>query len=180
MALRAVDRATTCRFALARILNFKRPPRRRVAVRSWWQRFPRRHWRAAGFIALALGLLVWQLRDGDGRVMGMCGLLNDGTCVINGDTIQYQGMRVQIQDIEAPETQDAKCLAELELGRKAAQRLRELLDAGPFEVIYMGGADTDRYGRKLRLVVRDGHSLGDIMVAEGLARRPDGRRHNWC
>jgi endonuclease YncB( thermonuclease family) len=40
--------------------------------------------------------------------------------------------------------------------------------------------ETDSYGRKLRLVVRDGTSLGDVLVKEGLARAWDGRRHPWC
>jgi endonuclease YncB( thermonuclease family) len=40
--------------------------------------------------------------------------------------------------------------------------------------------DADRYGRKLRVVTRNGRSLGDILVAEGLARRWDGRRRSWC
>ena len=39
------------------------------------------------------------------------------------------------------------------------------------------GRDEDRYGRKLRVVVRNGRSLGDQLVSEGLARtwgRPAG------
>ena len=40
--------------------------------------------------------------------------------------------------------------------------------------------DTDRYGRKLRVVERDGVSLGETLVAEGLARRWEGRRRPWC
>ena len=40
--------------------------------------------------------------------------------------------------------------------------------------------DEDRYGRKLRVVVRDGWSLGETLVSEGLARRWTGRRLPWC
>jgi endonuclease YncB( thermonuclease family) len=36
------------------------------------------------------------------------------------------------------------------------------------------------YGRKLRILVRNGRSLGDTLVAEGLARRWDGARRSWC
>ena len=32
------------------------------------------------------------------------------------------------------------------------------------------GRNEDRYGRKLRVVVRNGRSLGDWLVSEGLAR----------
>jgi endonuclease YncB( thermonuclease family) len=135
---------------------------------------------SAALIGLAVGLTVWQVEAGDGYFMGMCGWLNRGTCVINGDTIQHDGMRIQRADIEAPETQDAKCPREAELGRKAAQRLGELLALGPFDIIRTGRDDADRFGRKLRLVVRDGQSIGKTLLSEGLVHRADGRRHNWC
>jgi endonuclease YncB( thermonuclease family) len=50
----------------------------------------------------------------------------------------------------------------------------------PFEVAPIGGRDEDRYGRKLRIVTRGGRSLGDVLVAEGLARTWTGRREPWC
>ncbi|WP_394357150.1 hypothetical protein [Sphingopyxis indica] len=40
--------------------------------------------------------------------------------------------------------------------------------------------DSDRYGRKLRIVVRGGTSVGSVLVAEGLARPWEGRRRPWC
>ncbi|MBP2562403.1 endonuclease YncB(thermonuclease family) [Neorhizobium galegae] len=42
------------------------------------------------------------------------------------------------------------------------------------------GRDKDRYGRTLRSLTRHGHSLGDILVSEGLARTWAGRREPWC
>jgi endonuclease YncB( thermonuclease family) len=36
-----------------------------------------------------------------------------------------------------------------------------------------GLRDEDKYGRKLRTVTRAGHSLGDTLIDEGLAR-------HWC
>ena len=44
----------------------------------------------------------------------------------------------------------------------------------------MFGRDQDRYGRKLRIVTRGGESLGEMLVAEGLAREWTGRREPWC
>jgi endonuclease YncB( thermonuclease family) len=58
--------------------------------------------------------------------------------------------------------------------------MRELLHAGPFELERIPGRDEDRYGRKLRVVTRNGRSLGDQLVAEGLARTWSGRREPWC
>ncbi|MGE3306913.1 MAG: thermonuclease family protein, partial [Rhizobiaceae bacterium] len=36
------------------------------------------------------------------------------------------------------------------------------------------------YGRLLRTVHRNDHSLGDTLIAEGLARPYDGGRRSWC
>src|SRR3546814_17436576 len=63
---------------------------------------------------------------------------------------------------------------------KATHRLRDLLNEGAFEVRPIGNRDEDRFGRKLRVVVRGGRSLGDQLVSEGLARNWTGRRETWC
>ena len=57
--------------------------------------------------------------------------------------------------------------------------MHQLLNAGAFE-LQPYERDEDQYGRKLRIVTRDGRSLGQILVAEGLARTWDGARHPWC
>ena len=101
-------------------------------------------------------------------------------CVIDGDTIHYDGTRIRIADIDAPETHQAQCASELALGDRATERLLELLNAGPFELVRQGYRNLDVYGRELRVIERDGRSLGDILVSEGLARRWDGARHPWC
>ncbi|XWN19324.1 MAG: hypothetical protein RDA78_15625 [Roseibium sp.] len=56
----------------------------------------------------------------------------------------------------------------------------DLVNAGAFQIKVWSGSDEDRYGRKLRLLVRDGKSLGDILVSEGLARRWTGTKLRWC
>jgi micrococcal nuclease len=109
----------------------------------------------------------------------LCGRRRD-RCVIDGDTIRYDGVRIRIEDIDTPETHDPKCGSELALGQRATRRLLDLVNAGPFEIVYTGGRDHDRYGRELRRLERGGKSLGDILVEEGLARRWDGARHPWC
>lgn len=54
-----------------------------------------------------------------------------------------------------------------------------LLNAGGFSLGPVD-RDEDRYGRKLRIVTRQGESLGMTLVDEGLAERWGGRRGNWC
>ena len=98
--------------------------------------------------------------------------------VIDGDTFVLRGERIRIADIDTPETHPPRCAYEAELGARATQRLRQLL-ARPFELRSID-RDTDRYGRKLRIVVQNGRSVGDRLVAEGLARTWEGRRRPWC
>jgi micrococcal nuclease len=85
-----------------------------------------------------------------------------------------------VADIDAPETRGAKCSYEANLGQRATRRFQQLLSEGPFELQGWGTRDEDRYGRKLRVVVRNGRSLGDVLVSEGLARTWTGRREPWC
>jgi micrococcal nuclease len=101
------------------------------------------------------------------------------TCVVDGDTIWMDGVKIRIADIDTPEIGEPKCESERALGHQAKNRLRELLNAGPFELA-TSGRDEDKYGRKLRVLVRDGRSLGDQLVTEGLARTWGGRREPWC
>ena len=116
---------------------------------------------------------------GDGQFT-LCSRGNRMQCVVDGDTIYYGGLKIRLEDIDAPETYQHKCDSELALGNRATNRLLELINSGPFELVNRGGRDEDRYGRKLRTVERNGRSLGEILIAEGLARRWDGARHSWC
>ncbi len=102
------------------------------------------------------------------------------TCVVDGDTFWLDGVKIRIADIDTPEISEPKCDSEYELGMKATYRLRELLNEGPFELNSIGNRDEDQHGRKLRVVVRNGRSLGDQLVSEGLARTWSGRREPWC
>ena len=100
--------------------------------------------------------------------------------VIDGDTIDFEGMRVRLADIDTPEMR-GRCAYETELAARATRRLRALLADGAIELHRLpSGRDEDRYGRKLRIVTRDGRSVGDMLVAEGLARTWTGLREPWC
>lgn len=103
----------------------------------------------------------------------------DRVDVIDGDTFRLDGATIRIADIDTPETNPPRCAYEAELGERATRRLAALLAQGPFELARID-RDTDRYGRKLRIVTRGGRSIGDQLVAEGLARTWTGRRQPWC
>lgn len=102
-------------------------------------------------------------------------------CVVDGDTFYLGGQSVRVADIDAPETHPSRCAYEASLGNQATIRLYQLLNAGPFTLApWTDGRDTDQYGRLLRIVVRDGESLGGVLVEEGLARTWTGSRQPWC
>lgn len=111
---------------------------------------------------------------------GRCGAGPRITCVVDGDTIWFEGVKIRIADIDTPEVSQPRCGAELARGQEATRRLVALLNQGPFEIVAEGGRDADRYGRKLRVLRRDGASLGEALVAEGLAVRWGSGRPDWC
>lgn len=103
-----------------------------------------------------------------------------GTCVIDGDTIRIEGQSIRIADIDTPEVRDYACQYEKTLGDRATLRMLALVNQGPFALSRWDDRDEDVYGRKLRVLSRDGQSLGLMLVAEGLARPWDGARRSWC
>jgi endonuclease YncB( thermonuclease family) len=110
---------------------------------------------------------------------GFCHSGGGTNCVVDGDTIWLDGENIRLADIDTPETHEAKCASEQALGDQATQRLRELLNSGPVNVSSID-RDTDRYGRKLRIVAVGGVSVGETLVGEGLARWYAGGRRSWC
>lgn len=100
-------------------------------------------------------------------------------CVVDGDTIYYQGIKIRIADIDTPETHPPRCAEEARLGQAATQRLQALMNEGPFQIRSID-RDEDSYGRKLRIITRNGASIGNDLVNAGLARWYEGGRKSWC
>lgn len=165
--------------------------RRRKHARGWsrW-RFSAGEIRLTllGGIFAGLGVAVIGLTDWSGEVAGEAPTARGAITiarpgdvrVIDGDTFRFRGLKVRIADIDTPEM-DGRCAHESDLARRATARLRTLIAQGPIELHPLAsGRDEDQYGRKLRVVIRDGRSLGDQLVSEGLARTWTGRREPWC
>lgn len=114
------------------------------------------------------------------RTFTKCHTGGGTNCVVDGDTFWMDGEKIRIADIDTPETHPSRCAEEARLGNAATDRLQALLNAGTFELTSID-RDTDRYGRKLRIVERNGQSLGGVLVSEGLARPyGGGPRAGWC
>src|SRR3546814_149859 len=110
---------------------------------------------------------------------GLCSAGGGRDCVVDGDTFWFAGEKYRIADIDTPETHPSRCAEEARLGAAATRRLRGWLNAGAFRLETVE-RDSDRYGRKLRVVTRGGESAGSVLVAEGLARQWEGHRRPWC
>lgn len=110
---------------------------------------------------------------------GLCPTGGGHNCVVDGDTIWLAGQNIRIADIDAPETHEPRCSAEQVLGDRATRRLRNLVNSGTISLQGID-RDSDSYGRKLRIVLVDGKSVGDTLVEEGLARWYEGGRRSWC
>lgn len=100
-------------------------------------------------------------------------------CIVDGDTFWYQSRKIRIADINTPEVSRPLCPREAAMGKQATARLHQLLNAGKFSLA-IADRDQDRYGRDLRIIYRKGQSIGDIMVAEGLAHHWRGKKESWC
>lgn len=110
---------------------------------------------------------------------GTCHTGGGTNCVVDGDTIWLSGQKIRVADIDAPETHPARCAEEQALGDQATVRLQQLLNHGAVSLRAID-RDEDRYGRKLRIVLVNGTSVGDTLVGEGLARWYAGGRRPWC
>ena len=130
--------------------------------------------------ALSLGFPSDQTLVTADQKFTFCGGSSQRYCVVDGDTIRFAGAKIRIEDIDTPEIHDYKCESELARGLRAKTRLLELLNEGPFIIVSNGGDDVDQYGRDLRLLMRNGLSLGELLIDENLARRYAGGRRSWC
>ncbi len=133
---------------------------------------------AAIFFADSLPLASAMTRTGHPHFSICSGPIRTN-CVVDGDTIWLKGEKIRIADIDTPEISTPKCRYEEEHGYRAQGRLRDLLNNGPIDLARVD-RDRDRYGRLLRIIKRDGKSLGGQLVSEGLARHWTGRRESWC
>lgn len=91
-----------------------------------------------------------------------------GFRLVGDGTLQVRGDRIRLADVQLPSVRGA-CPYETDLAGRALRRLGQLLSAGPFQLGEAGGPDADAQGRKLRIATRGGHSIGGMLVRDGLA-----------
>lgn len=103
------------------------------------------------------------------------------TCVVDGDTLWLDGVKIRLKGFDTPETQTSICggVYEISLGFRAKDRLIELLNNNSWTIEYFG-RDSTRERRRLATIRIDGQDVGEILIGERFARRwPDGPEF-WC
>lgn len=172
---------------MGQVVRFCR--RATVERRSFWAKnrytlFSAAAWAGVVFAGVSgFGITQGKLQVGGQIVsapVAACEHGNTNICVIDGDTIRIDGVKIRLLDFNTPEISSPSCSAEAELGHRAKQRLIEILNQGSLEIAASGGRDADRYGRKLRRVLVNGRPVGDIPVEEGLAHVWRGFKKDWC
>ncbi len=106
---------------------------------------------------------------------GFCGDGKPGNCVVDGDTFWHRGVKIRIAGIDAPEVDKPGCEQERQLGVRAKVRLLKLLNEGPIG-IDAGAASGNPEQHTVR---RNGRSIGNILISEGLAQ-PAANARPWC
>ncbi|MFO0988734.1 MAG: thermonuclease family protein [Alphaproteobacteria bacterium] len=108
--------------------------------------------------------------------------------VIDGDTVEvlariwpdhYVEARVRLAGIDAPELR-GRCAQEIALAERAKARLSALLTG---HRLLLADVRYGKYAGRVvaRVLTEDGRDVGEILLAEKLARAYDGgRRAPWC
>jgi endonuclease YncB( thermonuclease family) len=104
----------------------------------------------------------------------------DEYCLVDGDTIWIDGEKLRMEGYDTPEPQTQICGgdAEVALAHRVSDRVIELLNSNDWTVEY---GEPDNTGTRTLVTIRiGGRDIGDILIAERLARSwPDGEEW-WC
>lgn len=114
-----------------------------------------------------------------GLVFGLCSAGGLTNCVASGDSFYLGGKTVRIAGIEAPQLYGAACPREAALGRQAAAKLQQILNAGELEMTKTA-QNLDGYGLLLRNVSVNGTNVGQTLVTARLAREIGDDSRRWC
>jgi endonuclease YncB( thermonuclease family) len=102
------------------------------------------------------------------------------TCVVDGDTIWQDGVKMRLLEIDTPETFEAQCDRERQLGEKAKLRLQALMSEG-YRLEDSGTKDrTSDHRNLVHVILPDGRDAGKVLINEGLAQPWPNKGNRWC
>lgn len=90
----------------------------------------------------------------------------------------WEDVKIRVRGIDTPEIR-GKCQSEKKKAIAAKQLVKELLEQA--ESLEMANVSKGKYFRLVADIIVDGESLGERLLAEGLAVPYDGgTKPNWC
>lgn len=134
---------------------------------------------------LAVVLLKDSLPDPNGKAaeptsisdrFDLCDDPQGDACVLSGDAYAWRGKRYHVADIKAPDAANRGCPQEGERAEAARVALATMMNGGAFEA-RRDPADTNP---SARLLLRDGVSIGQLMILKGHAKPWADTTTDWC
>jgi len=98
------------------------------------------------------------------------------TCIVDGDSFRLGGERIELEGIDAPQIDGARCLAELARAVRATEFLAALLNTRRW-VMLRSRLDTE--GRTVGKVHFGPTTAGEMLINAGLARASRSEI-GWC
>jgi endonuclease YncB( thermonuclease family) len=102
------------------------------------------------------------------------------TCVVDGNPICQNGVKMRLLEVDTPETFQAQCYREKQLGEKAKLRLQALMSKG-YRLDDSGTKDrTSDHRNLVHVILFDGRDAGKVLFKEGLAQPWPNKGNRWC
>ncbi|RYM07793.1 nuclease [Sphingobium cupriresistens] len=140
-------------------------------------------------LAIAVALLLAKILPAHGEPMNadaapmtitdqfaLCDDAKGDACVLSASTYAWRGRHYHIADIHVPSATDARCPAEADRAQRGRAALAAMLNGGAFEA----RPDTADPDPSARLLLRDGVSIGQLMILKGHAKAWSRTPINWC
>jgi len=106
----------------------------------------------------------------------LCDDARGDACVLSADAYAWRGKRYHLADIQGPSEIEPQCPQEAALARKGRAALMAMMNGGAFQTL-QDSADNDPAARVL---MRDGVSIGQLMILKGHAKAWSRDPVNWC
>lgn len=97
-------------------------------------------------------------------------------CVLSAGRFSWCGEAYHLADVSVPDPDEPRCPAEEQMARQGRQTLLSMLNGGAFEM-RPDPSDSDDHAR---ILMRDGMSLGQILILKGLAKPWSKQPLDWC
>lgn len=97
-------------------------------------------------------------------------------CVLTADSYAWRGHLYHLTGISVPSLTGARCAQEADLARRSRITLAAMMNGGRFDA-RPDPADSDL---DARLLMRDGVSLGTLMILKGQAKEASAQPIDWC